>query len=57
MRIKSATRPERAKFVKDLRAMRTQVDCIPCFVQQAIEAARLVTDDPQLQARLVRGPQ
>lgn len=34
--------------------MRTSLDCIPCFVRQALEAARFVTDDPAVHERLVR---
>ena len=25
--------------------MKTYLDCIPCFIRQALEAARMVTDD------------
>jgi len=34
--------------------MRTALDCIPCFVRQALEAARFVTDDPAVHERIVR---
>ncbi len=34
--------------------MRTYLDCIPCFIRQALEAARLATDDADLQAEIVR---
>lgn len=31
------------------------LDCIPCFVRQALDSARLVTDDEQVHERVVRG--
>ena len=31
--------------------MRTYPDCIPCFVRQSLEAARLVSDDENLHQR------
>lgn len=31
--------------------MKARLDCIPCFVRQALQAARLSTDDPALQAK------
>ena len=34
--------------------MRTYHDCIPCFVRQALDAARRVTDDEQVHEKLVR---
>ncbi len=34
--------------------MRCQIDCVPCFVKQALSAARYVTDDPQLHEAIVR---
>jgi uncharacterized protein with ATP-grasp and redox domains len=34
--------------------MHTALECIPCFVRQALEAARFVTDDPGIHERLVR---
>lgn len=34
--------------------MRTSLDCIPCFVRQALEAARLVTGDVAIQEQIVR---
>ncbi len=34
--------------------MQTALECIPCFVRQALEAARFVTDDPALHERLLR---
>ncbi len=34
--------------------MRTYMDCLPCFMQQALEAVRMVTDDVPLQERLLR---
>jgi uncharacterized protein with ATP-grasp and redox domains len=35
--------------------MRIYLDCIPCFVRQALDAARLATDDEQIHERVVRG--
>jgi len=34
--------------------MQTALECIPCFVRQALEAARFVTDDPSVHERLLR---
>ena len=34
--------------------MQTALECIPCFVRQALEAARFVTDDPCVHERLLR---
>jgi len=34
--------------------MRTFLDCIPCFVRQALDSARLVTDDEQIHEKVVR---
>lgn len=34
--------------------MRTYLDCIPCFVRQTLEAARLATDDRAVHERAVR---
>jgi len=34
--------------------MRTYFDCIPCFVRQALNAARLATDDEQIHEKVVR---
>jgi uncharacterized protein with ATP-grasp and redox domains len=34
--------------------MTTSLDCVPCFVRQALEAARAVTPDPVLQERILR---
>jgi len=34
--------------------MRTYLDCIPCFLRQALGAARLVSDDPDLHQRVLR---
>ena len=36
------------------RNMKTSLDCMPCFVRQALEAARLVSPDPAVQERIVR---
>ena len=34
--------------------MKTELDCIPCFVRQALEAARFVTDEPAVHERVMR---
>jgi len=34
--------------------METSLDCIPCFVRQALEAVRFVTDDPALHEKALR---
>lgn len=34
--------------------MKTSLDCIPCFARQALEAARLVSDDPMIHEQIVR---
>ena len=34
--------------------MRTYFDCIPCFVRQALDAAKLATDDEQIHEKVVR---
>ncbi len=34
--------------------MRTELDCIPCMVRQALDASRLITDDPALHQTVVR---
>ncbi len=35
--------------------MRTYFDCIPCFVRQALDSARLVTDDEHIHEQVMRG--
>jgi uncharacterized protein with ATP-grasp and redox domains len=34
--------------------MKTYLDCLPCFVRQALDAARLVTDEPGVQEEVLR---
>ena len=34
--------------------MKTSLDCIPCFVRQALDAARMVSADPVVHERMVR---
>jgi uncharacterized protein with ATP-grasp and redox domains len=34
--------------------MRIYLDCIPCFVRQALDSARLVTDDERIHEKVVR---
>jgi len=34
--------------------MRTSLDCIPCFIRQALEVARFVTEDTTLHERIVK---
>ena len=33
--------------------MRTYLECVPCFLRQALDAARMVTDDPAVHERVV----
>ncbi|HPO09823.1 MAG TPA: ARMT1-like domain-containing protein, partial [bacterium] len=35
--------------------MKTYFDCIPCFLRQALDAVRAVTDDPRKQEMILRG--
>lgn len=35
--------------------MRIYLDCIPCFIRQALDAARHATDDEQIHEQVVRG--
>ena len=34
--------------------MKIFLDCIPCFVRQALDSARLATDDEQIHEKVVR---
>jgi len=34
--------------------MKTSLDCIPCFVRQALNAARMVSADPAVHERILR---
>jgi len=34
--------------------MKTYFDCIPCFVRQALDSVRLITDDEQIQEQVIR---
>ena len=34
--------------------MKTSLDCIPCFVRQALDSARLVSDDPGVHEAVLR---
>ena len=34
--------------------MKTYLDCIPCFIKQSLEAARMATDDEEIQAEVLR---
>lgn len=34
--------------------MNTSLDCIPCFIRQALEAARFTSDNPALHEAVVR---
>jgi uncharacterized protein with ATP-grasp and redox domains len=40
---------------KAIISMRTYLECIPCFVRQALEAARHATDDDTVHERVMRG--
>ena len=34
--------------------MKARVGCVPCYLKQALSAAREVTDDPELQLKVLR---
>jgi len=34
--------------------MQTFLDCIPCFIRQALDSARLATDDEQIREQIIR---
>ena len=34
--------------------MKTFLDCVPCFLKQALDAARMASDDPEAHARVLR---
>ena len=34
--------------------MKTYIDCIPCFIRQALDAVRFVTDDEKIQTEVLR---
>ena len=34
--------------------MKTYFDCIPCFIRQALDAVRLVTDDQEVHEQVLR---
>lgn len=34
--------------------MKSTLDCIPCFIRQALSAARMASDDPQVHEQIVR---
>lgn len=34
--------------------MRTNIDCIPCFLRQSLDAARIFTDDPGVHEQILR---
>ncbi len=34
--------------------MKTYFDCMPCFIRQALDAARMVTDDEQIHEQVLR---
>jgi uncharacterized protein with ATP-grasp and redox domains len=34
--------------------MKLQLDCMPCFLRQALEASRIVTNDPRLQTEIIQ---
>jgi uncharacterized protein with ATP-grasp and redox domains len=35
--------------------VRTYLECVPCFLRQALDAAQATSDDPRVQERVVRG--
>jgi uncharacterized protein with ATP-grasp and redox domains len=40
--------------MKGFLNMKMQLDCMPCFLRQALEASRIVTDDPRLQTEIMK---
>lgn len=34
--------------------MKTSLDCLPCFIRQALDAVRLVSADPSVHERILR---
>ncbi len=38
----------------DSAGMRIELDCIPCFIRQALEAARLCSEDPGVHEKILR---
>ena len=34
--------------------MRIFLDCIPCFIRQALDSSRLATDDKQIHEKVIR---
>ena len=34
--------------------MKASLDCIPCFIRQALDAARMVSADPHVHQQIVR---
>lgn len=34
--------------------MQTKLDCLPCFLRQALDAARQVTDDEEVQRAVLQ---
>jgi uncharacterized protein with ATP-grasp and redox domains len=34
--------------------MRSSLECVPCFIRQALEASRFITDDPAIHEQVVR---
>lgn len=34
--------------------MRTYLECMPCFIKQSLEAARMVTDDEEVQTKVIK---
>ena len=34
--------------------MRTYLECMPCFIKQSLEAARMATDDEEVQTKVIK---
>ena len=49
----TGTESKKSKERKE-RKMKTYFDCIPCFVRQALDAARFATDDEQTHEKVLR---
>jgi len=45
---------ENIEYCRVFRIMRTNLDCIPCFVRQTLDAARIAGSDQAMQERIMR---
>ena len=35
--------------------MKTNIDCLPCLIRQALQTAKICTDSPEVQGKVVKG--